>query len=116
MKVLRDFRGYLLACSLIFVLQPVHRTNLQQTATLRDGQHDFEIGNWKTHESAATPGLKNSSKIQLDTGYNDAIGFAPAIEYSWNSKVGILLGARVIPIGRNTAATITPAIAINIVR
>ena len=64
----------------------------------------------------ASPGIQNSAKIRFDTGYNDAIGFAPAIEYSWNSKVGILLGARVIPIGRNTAATITPAIAINIVR
>jgi hypothetical protein len=64
----------------------------------------------------SSPGTENSAKIRFDTGYNDAIGFAPAIEYSWNSKVGILLGARVIPIGRNTAATITPAIAINTVR
>ena len=67
-------------------------------------------------DALALPGMQNSAKIRLDTGYNDAIGFAPAIEYSWNSKVGILLGVRVIPIGRNTAATITPAIAINIVR
>ena len=67
-------------------------------------------------DALASPGIQNSAKIRFDTGYNDAIGFAPAIEYSWNSKVGILLGARVIPIGRNTAATITPAIAINIVR
>jgi hypothetical protein len=68
------------------------------------------------HDAVASPGAQSSPQIRLDTGYNDAIGFAPAIEYSWNSKVGILLGARVIPIGRNTAATITPAIAINIVR
>jgi len=64
----------------------------------------------------SSPGTENPAKIRFDTGYNDAVGFAPAIEYSWNSKVGILLGARVIPLGRNTAATITPAIAINIVR
>ncbi len=67
-------------------------------------------------DGLASPGMKDSARIRLETGYNDAIGFAPAIEYSWNSKVGVLLGARVIPIGRNTAATITPAIAINIVR
>jgi hypothetical protein len=67
-------------------------------------------------DGLASPGMKDSGKIRFETGYNDAIGFAPAIEYSWNSKVGILLGVRVIPIGRNTAATITPAIAINIVR
>ena len=68
------------------------------------------------HDAVASAGAQDSPQIRFDTGYNDAIGFAPAIEYSWSSKVGILLGARVIPIGRNTAATITPAIAINIVR
>jgi hypothetical protein len=67
-------------------------------------------------EALSSPGIQNSAKMRFDTGDNDAIGFAPALEYSWNSKVGILLGARVIPIGRNTATTITPAIAINIVR
>jgi len=67
-------------------------------------------------DGLSSPGIQNSAKMRFDTGYNEAIGFAPAIEYSWNSKVGVLLGARVIPIGRNTAATITPAIAINIVR
>jgi hypothetical protein len=68
------------------------------------------------HDESASPGAQNSRTIRLDTGYSDAIGFAPAIEYSWNSKVGILFGTRVIAAGRNTAATITPAIAINIVR
>jgi predicted glycosyl hydrolase (DUF1957 family) len=67
-------------------------------------------------DAPASTGMQNSAKIWFETGYNQAIGFAPAIEYSWSSKVGVLLGARVIPIGRNTAATITPAIAINIVR
>ena len=67
-------------------------------------------------DAPASTGMQNSAKIWFETGYNEAIGFAPAIEYSWSSKVGVLLGVRVIPIGRNTAATITPAIAINIVR
>src|SRR5579862_2043825 len=67
-------------------------------------------------DAPASPGMQDSAKIRFETGYNDAVGFAPAIEYSWSSKVGVLLGVRVIPIGRNTAATITPAIAINIVR
>jgi len=31
-------------------------------------------------------------------------------------QVGILLGTRMIAAGRNTAATITPAVAINVVR
>jgi hypothetical protein len=56
-----------------------------------------------------------SPAIGFDTGSSEAFGFAPAIEYSWKSTVGVLLGVRVIPAGRNTAATITPAVAINIV-
>jgi hypothetical protein len=54
-------------------------------------------------------------EIQFETGYSDAFGLAPAIEYNWKSTVGVLLGVRIIPAGRNTAATITPAVAINIV-
>jgi hypothetical protein len=68
------------------------------------------------HDMLAAPGGQNPRSIRFDAGYSDAIAFAPAIEYSWNPKVGILLGTRVIAAGRNTAATISPAVAINIVR
>jgi hypothetical protein len=50
-----------------------------------------------------------------NTGSSDAVGFAPAIEYNWKPTLGLLLGTRIIAIGHNTATTITPAIAINIV-
>jgi hypothetical protein len=53
--------------------------------------------------------------IRLNSGPVAAFGLAPAIEYNWTPKVGVLLGARLIPAGRNTALTITPAIAINLV-
>ena len=68
------------------------------------------------YDEPVSPGVQNTRTIRLNTGFSDAIGFAPAIEYSWSSKVGVLLGTRVIAAGRNTSATITPAIAINIVR
>jgi hypothetical protein len=51
--------------------------------------------------------------IELDSGPSDALGLAPAIEYNWTRNLGLLVGARVIPAGRNTAATITPVVAIN---
>ncbi|HEU5402395.1 MAG TPA: hypothetical protein VFU86_13610, partial [Terriglobales bacterium] len=54
--------------------------------------------------------------ISLDSGPRDAFAVAPAIEYSWSSKIGVLLGVRLFPAGRNTGASITPAIAINYVR
>src|ERR1700751_1037573 len=62
MKALTDFRKCLLVCSLIVVLQPLHRTRLQETATQRDGQHDFdfEIGSWKTHLSRLQHPLSGS--------------------------------------------------------
>jgi hypothetical protein len=53
--------------------------------------------------------------IRLNSGVSEAFGLAPAIEYNWNRMLGVLLGTRLIPVGRNTAATITPAIAINFV-
>jgi hypothetical protein len=48
-------------------------------------------------DEAPSLGVQNTRPIRLNTGFSDAIGFAPAIEYSWNSKVGILFGTRVIP-------------------
>jgi hypothetical protein len=61
------------------------------------------------------PDMQIARRIRLNTGFSDAVGFSPAIEYSWKSNVGVLLGTRVIAAGRNTTATITPAIAINMV-
>jgi hypothetical protein len=60
-------------------------------------------------------GVLNPPGIQLDSGSSDAFGVVPAIEYSWKPNLGVLLGARWIPAGRNTSATITPAVAINFV-
>jgi Putative MetA-pathway of phenol degradation len=50
-----------------------------------------------------------------DSGPAYSIAFAPAIEYNWNSRIGTLLGVRIIEIGRNTSASLTPAIALNMV-
>jgi len=42
-----------------------------------------------------------------------SIGFAPAIEYNWSDRTGILLGVWVSPKGHNTRTSVTPAIAIS---
>jgi hypothetical protein len=49
------------------------------------------------------------------SGSSSSLGFAPAIEYNFSGAIGVLLGVRVIEIGHNTAATITPALALNMV-
>ena len=58
---------------------------------------------------ASPPGLQSSS------GSSYSIGFAPAIEYNWTARVGAIVGVRIIEIGRNTSASVTPAIALNMV-
>src|SRR5262249_43161177 len=40
---------------------------------------------------------------------------APAVEYNWSGKAGVIVGARVVPLGRNAAATFAPVAAINLV-
>jgi hypothetical protein len=53
--------------------------------------------------------------IQTDSGSGYSVGFAPAIEYNWSARAGVLLGVRIISIGRNTSTTVTPALAVNLV-
>jgi hypothetical protein len=56
-----------------------------------------------------------SAPFLLNSSSSQAFGLAPAVEYNLNSKLGFLLGTRLFPAGRNTAVSITPAIAINYV-
>jgi hypothetical protein len=51
--------------------------------------------------------------IVFDSGSNDAFGFAPAIEYNWTPKLGVLLGTRIILAGHNSTSSVTPALALN---
>lgn len=53
--------------------------------------------------------------IFLNSGPTQAFALAPAIEYNFNGKVGVIVGTRVFPAGKNTPNSITPVIAINIV-
>jgi hypothetical protein len=53
--------------------------------------------------------------LEQQSGSSYSLGFATAIEYNWSSRMGALLGVRIIEIGRNTTATVTPAIAVNMV-
>jgi len=51
-----------------------------------------------------------------NSGTSYSYYLAPAIEYNWNANVGLLFGTRLVPAGRNTSATFTPALALDIVR
>ena len=49
------------------------------------------------------------------SGDSWSVGFAPAIEYNFNSRIGVIAGTRLIPAGRNTSISVTPVVAINMV-
>jgi hypothetical protein len=53
--------------------------------------------------------------MALNSGSSQVFGLAPAIEYNFNSRVGVILGMRLFPAGKNAADTITPVTAVNIV-
>jgi len=40
------------------------------------------------------------------------IGFAPAVEYNWSDRAGVILGVWIVPKGHNTQSPVTPAVAI----
>jgi opacity protein-like surface antigen len=40
------------------------------------------------------------------------VGFAPAVEYNWSDRAGVIVGVWIVPKGHNTESSVTPAIAI----
>jgi len=71
--------------------------------------------NGNTQVSGSLFGQPADGAFQSASGSSYSIGFAPAIEYNFSSRVGLLLGVRIIQIGRNSEASVTPAIALNMV-
>jgi hypothetical protein len=53
--------------------------------------------------------------ILLNSGASQYFGLAPAFEYNFNNKVGVILGTRIFPAGKNTTDSFTPVVAVNIV-
>ncbi len=51
----------------------------------------------------------------VDSGSSWRFGLAPAIEYNFTSRIGVIVGARWFAAGRNTSASVTPVAAINMV-
>jgi len=55
------------------------------------------------------------ASITLESGSGEYFAVAPAVEYSWSARAGVIFGVRIFVAGRNVAASITPAAAINLV-
>jgi Putative MetA-pathway of phenol degradation len=52
--------------------------------------------------------------VDTQSGSSEYLALAPAVEYSWSSRAGIIVGARIFIAGRNISSSITPAAAINL--
>lgn len=54
------------------------------------------------------------TNLVAESGSSWRLGLAPAVEYNFNSRIGVIVGARWFAAGRNTSASVTPVAAINI--
>lgn len=75
----------------------------------------MDIG-WQRDASTKVTGMLGGSAFERRYPVSKALILAPAVEYNFNSRVGVIVGARIVPAGRNTTASVTPAIAFNYVR
>lgn len=71
---------------------------------------------WQRDESTKVTGMLGGTSFERRYPVSKALILAPAVEYNFNSQVGVIVGARIVPAGRNTTASVTPAIAVNYVR
>ena len=74
-----------------------------------------------THEGGTRVGgyiSTTSGRVPMEayTGAANPFAIAPAVEYNLSSAVGLIAGVRVIPSSHNVSRTLTPAVAVNIVR
>lgn len=53
--------------------------------------------------------------VGLSSGPSRSLSLAPALEYNFNSRIGVIAGAKVTVAGRNTTAVVIPVAAVNIV-
>jgi hypothetical protein len=55
------------------------------------------------------------ARIQQDFGSGEVFTLAPAVEYNFNSRVGLIVGSLFTVAGRNASATVAPVAALNMV-
>lgn len=65
--------------------------------------------------STRVTGIDPIGPVDDHAGARDVFAIAPGVEYSWRSDIGVLLAARIAPRGRNSGASVTPAVALNYV-
>ena len=73
------------------------------------------VHNSSTRLTGSQPAALGSSFVDTQSGSSEYWAVAPAVEYNFSPRVGVIFGARIFVAGRNTGSSITPAAAINLV-
>ncbi len=61
------------------------------------------------------PGSQIPVRADRNFGSRDVFTLAPAVEYNFNSRIGVIAGAILTPAGRNASANVIPVVALNMV-
>jgi hypothetical protein len=89
---------------------------------LADGAFEYSLTrNWVlaldvVYEHDSNTRVKGPDRLaELDSGTGYTWSLAPAIEYNFNSRIGVIAGAKLTVAGRNATAELIPVAAVNIV-
>jgi hypothetical protein len=55
------------------------------------------------------------TRVQFQSGSRETLSLAPAVEYNWTSRIGVIVGAVITASGRNAGASFAPVTAVNMV-
>jgi hypothetical protein len=66
-------------------------------------------------DSVSPGGAVSPVAVQTDSGSSELVNLAPAVEYNWSRRMGVIAGAIFTPAGRNVSVDVTPVIAVNMV-
>jgi Putative MetA-pathway of phenol degradation len=67
------------------------------------------------HDSSTRIRGFDPAPVELNTGSRETLTLAPAVEYNWNSRMGVIVGTVFTATGRNAGATLVPVAAVNMV-
>jgi hypothetical protein len=107
----QGFRGHANPGATLLVDLAAEYNATRHWVLVMEGVYRHQYSTHVAGYSIASPNLP----ILLNSGSSQVFGLAPAIEYNFNNRVGVILGMRLFPAGKNTTDSITPVMAVNIV-
>lgn len=73
------------------------------------------VHNSSTRLTGSEPAAGGSALVDTQSGSSEYLAVAPALEYSFSARLGVIFGARIFVAGRNLGSSVTTAAAINMV-